>query len=86
MEDKTTRLKGQRNTVTIVLSISALILLVISFFIRNGETRNLVRIMAYAFILSTIIFRLFKDEFGYKSTREEFEEKMFGRDKPKIEK
>jgi hypothetical protein len=79
MDDKKTRLKKQRITVTIILSITALLLLLTSFFIKNGQTQNMVRLMGYGFILSTIIFRLFRGEFGYKATREELEEKMFGK-------
>ena len=86
MEDKKTRLKQQKGTVTIILSITALVLLLASFFIKDGQAQNIVRLMGYGFILSTIIFRLFNGEFGYKTTREELEEKMFGKNKSEIEK
>jgi uncharacterized membrane protein YwaF len=86
MADKNTRLKEQRSTVTIVLSIAALVLFIISFFIRNDRTQNLLRMMGWVFVLATIVFRLFKGEFGYKPTREEIEEKMFGTEKSEIEK
>lgn len=86
MEDKKTKLQQQKRTVTIILSITALVLLLASFFIKDGQVQNIIRLMGYGFILSTIIFRLFKGEFGYKTTREELEEKMFGRDKSEIEK
>jgi uncharacterized membrane protein YwaF len=79
MENKKARLRQQKKTITIILSITALLLLLTSFFIKNGQTQNLIRLMGYGFILSTIIFRLFRGEFGYKATREELEDKMFGK-------
>lgn len=78
MVDKKARLKDQRNAITIVFSIAALILLAASFFIRNEEAGKLARLMGYGLILATILFRLFKGTFGYKPTREEIEEKIFG--------
>jgi uncharacterized membrane protein YwaF len=81
MNDKKTKLKEQKKTITIVLLLAALALLLTSFFIRNNETQKLVRLMGFGLLLATLIFRLFKGEFGYKPTREEIEEKMFGKDK-----
>jgi uncharacterized membrane protein YozB (DUF420 family) len=78
MVDKKARLKDQRSAVAIVLSIAALVLLAASFFIRNEEAKNLTRLMAYGLILATILFRVIKGTFGYKPTREEIEEKIFG--------
>jgi uncharacterized membrane protein YozB (DUF420 family) len=78
MIDRKPRLKDQRSAITIILSIAALVLLAASFFIRNEEAQNLTRLMAYGLILATILFRLFKGTFGYKPTREEIEEKIFG--------
>ncbi len=85
MVEKKTKLKEQKNVVTIVLLITAIILLVVSFFISNSGTQSLLRIMGYGFIIASIIFRLFKGEFGYKPTREEIEERMFGNIENEIE-
>jgi hypothetical protein len=81
MDNKKARLKVQRSTVTVILSVAALTLLVMSFFINNDETQRLVRTIGFGFILSVILFRLFRGEFGYKPTREELEENMFGKNK-----
>lgn len=77
MSDKKTRLKSQKRITAIILSTAALVMLFASFFIRNIETQKLVRVMGYTFIIATILFSLFKGEFGYKPTRVEIEEKMF---------
>jgi uncharacterized membrane protein YwaF len=78
MIDRKARLKEQRSSITIVLSIAALALLTASFFIRNEQAQNFTRLMGYILILATILFRLFNGTFGYKPTREEVEEKIFG--------
>jgi hypothetical protein len=75
MADTKTRLKDQRRTITIVLSIAAILMLATSFFIRDKETAVLVRSMGCGLLLAMIIFQFFKGTFGYKPTREEMEEK-----------
>jgi hypothetical protein len=71
-------IKKQRSIVTVVLSVGAIILIAVSFFIREEKTQNLVRLMGFVFMLAMILFRLFKGDFAYKPTREEIEERMFG--------
>ena len=71
--------KAHGRTITIVLSIGVILLLATSFFIRDKETAGLARSMGYGLLLAIIIFRFFKGTFGYKPTREEVEEKMFGK-------
>jgi hypothetical protein len=78
MIDKKTKIKKQRSVVTIVLSVAAIVLIAVSFFIREDKTRNIVRLMGFVFMLAMLLFRLFKGDFAYKPTRKEIEERMFG--------
>ena len=75
----------QKSVLTIIFLITAIILLIASFFISNSGTQSLVRIMGYGFIIASIISRLFKGEFGYKPTREEIEEQVFGNKENELE-
>ena len=76
----------QRKTVTIVLSVAALLLFAISFFIKNDETKNIMIAMGWGLILATILFGLFKGEFGNKPTMGKIEKRMFGKKEKEVEK
>lgn len=84
--EKEIRMRVQRTIINIILSITAIVLIVTGFFMKNEKTGKLITLMGWGFVLATIIFRLFKSEFGYKPMREEIEEKMFGNTKSNIEK
>jgi hypothetical protein len=81
MKDKKARLKAQRVIVIIILAVAALVLLCTSFFIQEEESQHLVRIIGSGFLLGAVLYNLFKSEFGYKPTREEVEENIFGKNK-----
>ena len=80
MSDKITRLREQKKLITRTL-ISAVILFVLaSFIIKNEESKSLMKYMAGGCLVAAIIFNLFKSNFGYKPTREELENKEFGKE------
>ena len=81
MKGNDARLTGQRRIITIVLAVAAIVLLAVSFFINEKELQNLIRISGIGLVLAIILFRLFRKKFGYKPTREEIEERVFGKDK-----
>ena len=60
MVDVKHKVAVQIKTVTIILSVAALLLFAIGFFIKNNETKNIMMVMGWGLVLATIIFRLFK--------------------------
>ena len=82
MEDKKARIKIEGNVVVVALSIATLIVLLISFFIKNDESQNLLVLIGFGLILATILFKVFKGDFANKPQREEIEERMFGNKNP----
>ncbi len=81
MDIKRDRIRQQRRTVSIVPGIVAIILILVSFFIKNDESQNLVRTIGFTLMLANILFRVFNGYIGYKTTREEFEERQFGKER-----
>jgi uncharacterized membrane protein len=81
MDMRADRINQQRKRVTIILGVAAILLIVISFFVKDNESQNLVRTIGFTLMLANILFRIFKGEVGYKLTREEIEERQFGKEK-----
>lgn len=65
--------------VTISLVVSALVLIAVSFIVADDAAAGILRSIGLAFILSAIIFRLFKWDMGHKPTLEDMEEGQFGK-------
>ena len=86
MIERKDRIKQQRSTVTIILSIAAIVLILSSLLIKNEESSNLIRTIGFGIMLASILFRVFKGNFAYKPTREEIEERMFGKKEKEVEK
>ena len=70
------RILSVREMVTIPLAVSALVLLAVSFIVKD-DAAGILRNIGLAFILSAIIFRLFKWDMGHKPTLEDMEEGQF---------
>ena len=75
------KIREPRRLVSLILALAAMVLLTTSFFVRNAETTKLLRLISFALLLGNIIYLLFQGSFGYKPTREEMEEKLFGKNK-----
>ena len=73
------KMKVQRRIPVTLLSLTGLVLLLASFFIRSDESASLARSFGFGFIFAAILFFLFKEKFGYKPSREEIEKKIFGK-------
>lgn len=77
-EIKNKRIKEQRKLVTLIMLISAILLLCLSFFIDDKDIKFILLIVGVALFIGIFIARAFKGNFGYKPTVEEIEEIQFG--------
>ena len=81
MDDKKTNWKEQNDSMTIVLSAAALVLLAISVFARHTEIRSLATWLGFGFVLAAVLFKLFGARLGHKPSRGELEDRVFEREK-----
>ena len=73
------RIEAQLNVVTIVLTIAALVLAIVSLLAADRQVAGLLRWISFGLMLALLLFRVFIGRFGSKPTREEVEEQVFGK-------
>jgi uncharacterized membrane protein YiaA len=75
--DKRTRLKQQKSIIQLILLIVGVLFLIIGLLFYNETNKVIVFGLGFGLLIAVIILRVFKNDFGYKPTREEIEEKIF---------
>ena len=78
-EVKNRRIKEQRIVVTSILFISAVLLLILGFLIKEQNLRWCFLLVGTALLIGLVLLTIFKGKFGYKPTLEEIEEEQFGK-------
>lgn len=86
MAGKKAKILRGKSFIIIILSAAAGLLLLLSFFITNVEGKRLVRVIGYVLVVAGILSKAFSGKFDYKPTREELEERMFGKENSQVEK
>ena len=76
---KNDRMKGQRKIIVIMLMLGSLVSMVIGLLVKENELKIILLAMGAGLLAAAFIAKAFSGKFGYKPTREEVEEKIFGK-------
>jgi hypothetical protein len=78
-EFKTKRIKEQYNIMFWIVFCISFGLLIAGLLVEEKDTKRILFTLGSGFFIGMVISKLFKKDFGYKPTREEIEEKVFGK-------
>lgn len=70
-------IRKPQNLITIIMLVSALVLYLMSLWVKENDLKEILKSIAWGFVGNAIIFRLIiKMKIGNKPTREELERKV----------
>ena len=72
-------MKGQRKVMATILLLGSLVCMIIGLIIKENELKIIMLGIGAGLFAAAFIAKAFGGRFGYKPTREEMEEKIFGK-------